>query len=88
MYNNNKIYFKMEITNGNNDNGHDHSNYDNDITMATIISNNDEKNQKKNILKNEFLNFLKTHTVYETIPENMKVTQYLYKQLKNYFDRF
>jgi len=34
-------------------------------------------------LYEEFSNFLKKHSVYETIPENMKVIFYRYSKLKN-----
>jgi hypothetical protein len=44
-----------------------------DITMDEQL--NDPKSAiiKKSKLKEELSNFLKCHTVYETIPENMKV---------------
>ena len=46
-----------------------------DIQMRS--QQNDEDSEiflKKKFLHKEFTGFLKSHTVYETIPENMKVT--------------
>jgi uncharacterized protein YdcH (DUF465 family) len=48
----------------------DEVNLNNDVIMG---SNTDETKTKKLKLKDELLTFLKSHTVYETIPENMKV---------------
>ena len=45
--------------------------------MDLLIDNNHNKivmDEKKENIQKEFMQFLKTNTVYETIPENMKVS--------------
>lgn len=44
-----------------------------DITMGSDSEATNDTDNKKKQLQEEFMKFLKTHTVYETIPENMKV---------------
>jgi len=49
-------------------------NINDDIQMRSLQNDEDsEIFQKKKFLHKEFTGFLKSHTVYETIPENMKV---------------